>query len=257
MIDIHTHILPGCDDGSPDMETSLKKIRKMAEAGINGIVLTPHFIRNQYHNTHNVITGKFKELKSQLKKENVSVKIYQAAEVYLDSNIKKDIESEKLLIADTNYILVETNLTGFPSNLIDILYGLVISGYRPILAHPERYTDLISNPSFAEDLIHRNIYLQLNAGSLIGHYGKSVKNTAWYLLEKGFIHFIASDDHCKSEDYSLPSAIVEIRKRIDDYTVKLLTEINPGKMLNNDKIDFFYLESTEDIPKGLLNRFFR
>ncbi len=257
MIDIHTHILPGCDDGSPDMETSMKKIRKMADAGIDGIVLTPHFIRNQYHNTSNVITGKFKELKSQLKKENILVNIYQAAEVYLDSNIKKDIESEKLVIADTNYVLVETNLTDFPSDFFDILYELVKSGYRLILAHPERYADIINDPSSAEDLVHRDIYLQLNAGSLIGHYGRSVKNTAWYLLEKGFTHFLASDDHCKSENYNLPAAMEEIRKQIDDYTVKLLTEINPKKMLNNEKIDLFYLESTEDKPKGLLYRIFR
>ena len=257
MIDIHTHILPGCDDGSPDMETSLKKIRKMAESGIDGIVLTPHFIRNQYHNTFNVITRKFKELKSQLKKESISVNIYRATEVYLDGNIKRDIESEKLVIDNTNYVLVETNLTGFPSNLLNILYELVKSGYRPILAHPERYTNIINNPSSAEDLVHRDIYLQLNAGSLLGHYGQSVKNAAWYLLEKGFTHFLASDDHCKSENYSLPSAMEEIRKQIDDYTVKLLTEINPRKMLNNEKIDFFYLESAEDAPKGLLNRIFR
>lgn len=257
MIDIHTHILPGCDDGSPDMETSMKKIRKMADAGIDGIVLTPHFIRNQYHNTSNVITGKFKKLKSQLKKENILLNIYQAAEVYLDSNIKKDIESEKLVIADTNYVLVETNLTDFPSDFFDILYELVKSGYRPILAHPERYADIINDPSSAEDLVHRDIYLQLNAGSLIGHYGRSVKNTAWYLLEMGFTHFLASDDHCKSEDYSLPAAMDEIRKQIDDYTVELLTVINPKKMLNNEKIDLFYLESTEDKPKGLLYRIFR
>ncbi|MBL7149757.1 MAG: capsular biosynthesis protein [Candidatus Cloacimonetes bacterium] len=257
MIDIHTHILPACDDGSPDMETSLKKIRKMAEAGIDGIVLTPHFMRNQYHNTFNVITSKFKELKSQLKKENIPVNIYQAAEVYLDGNIIKDIKSEKLVIADTNYVLVETNLTGFPSNLFDILYELVKSGYRPILAHPERYANIINDPSSAEDLVHRDIYMQLNAGSLIGHYGRSVKKAAWYLLEKGLTHFLASDDHCKSEDYSLPAAMEEIRKQIDDYTVKLLTEVNPEKMLNNEKIDFFYLESTEDAPKGLLNRIFR
>ena len=257
MIDIHTHILPGCDDGSPDMETSMKKIRKMADAGIDGIVLTPHFIRNQYHNTSNVITGKFKKLKSQLKKENILLNIYQAAEVYLDSNIKKDIESEKLVIVNTNYVLVETNLTGFPSDFFDILYELVKSGYRPILAHPERYADIINDPSSAEDLVHRDIYLQLNAGSLIGHYGRSVKNTAWYLLEMGFTHFLASDDHCKSEDYSLPAAMDEIRKQIDDYTVELLTVINPKKMLNNEKIDLFYLESTEDKPKGLLYRIFR
>ncbi len=257
MIDIHTHILPGCDDGSPDMETSMKKIRKMVDMEIDGIVLTPHFIRNQYHNTSNVITGKFKELKSQLKKENIPVNIFQAAEVYLDSNIRKDIEIEKLVIGDTNYVLVETNLTGFPSNLFDILYELVKSDYRPILAHPERYPDIINDPSSAEDLVHRDIYLQLNSGSLVGHYGRSVRNTAWYLLEKGFTHFLASDDHCKSENYSLPAAMDDIRKQIDDYTVKLLTEINPKKMLNNEKIDFFYLESTEDVPKGLLNRIFR
>ncbi|MCK4653787.1 MAG: hypothetical protein KAU01_05025 [Candidatus Cloacimonetes bacterium] len=257
MIDIHTHLLHGCDDGSPDIETSLSHLKKMIAAGVSIIVVSPHFIRNTYHNTSEGIEKKFKELKSAIKKEKIPVTLFKAAEVYLDMNSKDIIKSENFTINDTDYVIVETNLTGFPTNLYEILYELVTNGYKPILAHPERYTNIIRNPELSEDIIHRNVYFQLNAGSLLGQYGKSIQKTAWFLLEKGFVHFLASDTHCKSYEYTLPIAVEEIKKNVDKYTAELLTEINPTKMLNNEKIEFFYLDSEVIEKKNFFSRIFK
>lgn len=257
MIDIHTHILPACDDGSPDIETSIEFIKKMTDAGVTSIVLTPHFIRNSYHNTSDIIENKFELLQKAIKAENIDIDLYTGPEVYLDIYSKDTIISENFTINNTKYVLVETNLTGFPNNLFEILYELVNSGLYPILAHPERYSNIINDPGSAEEFIYKNIYLQLNAGSILGHYGKKIQKAAWFLIENGFVHFLASDCHCRNSEYSLPKAIDVIRKHIDDYTVRLLTEINPSKMLNNEKIEFFYLDKIENKSKGFFSRFFK
>ncbi len=245
MIDIHTHILPDCDDGSPDLQTSVKKLKIIQDAGVSDVVLTPHFLRNLYHNSADIIENRFDLLQKAVLKENLKINLHKAAEVYLDGKIIDDIEKENLFIRDTKYILVETSMTIFPDDLLETLYHLVRKGYRPIMAHPERYNNIIRNIGIAEDLMFRNVYLQLNAGSILGNNGKQVQDTAWQMLENGFVHFLASDNHCRSDEYTLPAAITEINEEFDESLTTLLTEINPRKMLNNEKIDIFYMEKQE------------
>ncbi len=255
MIDIHTHILPDCDDGSPDVETSVKNLKMMQDAGVTDVVLTPHFLRNLYHNSADIIDNRFDLLQKAVLKENLNIDLHKAAEVYLDSKIIDDIEKENFFIGNTKYILVETGMTSFPDDLYEILYHLVRKGYRPIMAHPERYNNIIRNIGVAEDLMFRNVYLQLNAGSFIGNNGKQVQDTAWQMLENGFAHFLASDNHCQSDEYVLPKAIAEINNEFDESLTTLLTEINPKKMLNNEKIEFFYMEKQEISNPVQLNIF--
>jgi len=255
MIDIHTHILPDCDDGSPDIETSIKNLKMMQDAGVTDVLLTPHFLRNLYHNSADIIENRFDLLQKTILKENLTINPHKAAEVYLDSKIIADIEKENLFIGNTKYILVETSMTIFPDDLLETLYHLVRKGYRPIMAHPERYNNVIRNIGVAEDLMFRNVYLQLNAGSIIGNNGKQVQDTAWQMLENGYAHFLASDNHCHSEEYVLPKAIAEINNEFDESLTTLLTEINPRKVLNNEKIDFFYMEKEERNYPEQLNIF--
>jgi protein-tyrosine phosphatase len=239
MIDIHTHILPACDDGADNLSTSITEIRKMINAGVTDIVLTPHFIRNVYNNHTDVIESKFNYLQNEVEKQKIPITLYKGAEVYLDENIFEDIESENFNINNSDYILVETNLSGFPKNLLEILYKLVKNNYKPILAHPERYPDIIQNPTLAEDLIYRNVYFQINAGSLIGLYGKRISKTAWKLLSRGHVHFLASDTHCNNDEYLLPLAYKIIKKNFGEDFAKLLCVINPDKLLKNKNIQLF------------------
>ncbi|OQX71976.1 MAG: hypothetical protein B6D62_00555 [Candidatus Cloacimonas sp. 4484_275] len=254
MIDIHTHILPNCDDGSPDVNTSVEKIRSMVEEGVTDIVLTPHFMRKLYHNTADVIDERFDLLQKAVKENGIEITLHKGAEVYLDYNIVDDIKNEKFYINDTKYVLVETGMNGFPVNFLQILYDIVRNGFRPILAHPERYQDISENPYQVEDLIFRNVYMQINAGSLLGHYGSKIQETAWILLNNGFVHFVASDDHCQSEDYSLSKAFFEIKNNLDSSLAELLIRKNPQKLLNNEKIDYIYMETVPPPPPSFWDK---
>ncbi|MDY6914688.1 MAG: CpsB/CapC family capsule biosynthesis tyrosine phosphatase [Candidatus Cloacimonadota bacterium] len=254
MIDLHTHILPAIDDGSADMQTSISFLKKMADCGITDVVCTSHYIRHQFHNTYAVRKEKFDLLKNEAYKQNIQTNLHLAAEVYLETEILQDIKQEKMNIDDTNYILVETDFTGFPPNLKELLYQLVKEGYNPILAHPERYSNLKKNPELAEEFMHRNVLLQLNAASLLGGYGRASAKAAWKMLEMGFCHFIASDCHCRSGEYQLPAAADLITRKLDNYTAQLITVENPQKVLDNKKIDMFYLENVEIKKKTVWNK---
>jgi len=248
MIDIHTHILPNCDDGSSDVEISLEKLKNMVAEGVTDVILTPHFMRKSYHNTADVIDNLFVLLQKAVTENDIKITLHKGVEVYLDYNIVEMIKKEKFNIDETKYVLVETGMNGFPVDFLKILYEIVKNGFRPILAHPERYKDIQENPFQIEDLIFRNVYMQINAGSLIGKYGAKIQETAWILLNNGFAHFVASDDHCQSEDYYLPQAFEEIAKNISPDLAELLIEKNPEKLLNNEKIKYIYMESSPPPP---------
>ncbi len=254
MIDIHTHILPAIDDGSPDLKTSIKQIKMMVERGVTNIVCTPHFMRNNYHNTDQIITSKFQLLKKEIAREKIDVKLHKAAEVYLDNKSLQTIKKEQFNIDNTKFVLVETSMSEFPADLYDILFHLVLEGYKPILAHPERYQPFQKNCEIAEEFMYKNVYLQMNAGSFLGQYGTRIQKTAWNMLSKGYVHFIASDNHCRHEDYSLALAYDAIAETIDNYTAKLLIETNPKKLLNDEKIDFFYVEASNTENKTFLEK---
>ena len=239
MIDIHTHILYDIDDGSTDLETSVKHIANMSRSGVTDIFLTPHYIRYDFPTSKENIENRFQNLQKEISNKNIKIKLHKACEVYLDDNIWEDIEAQNLMINDTKYVLVETTMNGFQENLYEILFDLVRRGYRPIMAHPERYRDVYNELQVAEDLIFRNVYLQINAGSLLGLYGEKIKKTAWKLLQNGFAHFLASDNHCQNDDYVLPEAIEMLNSQFDSSYTELLTQTNPQKVLNDEPIEFF------------------
>lgn len=254
MIDIHTHILPGVDDGSPDLETSLHQLRLMQAAGITEVFLTPHYLRPAYQNPLELITAKIAELKEAVSSEKIEIKLHRGAEIYLEADIIELIESEQLTLGGTEYVLVETNMTSFPTNFLQILYDLVRSGFKPILAHPERYLEIIIRPKLAEDIIHRNVYLQLNSGSLLGHFGSEIQKLAWKLVERGHAHFLASDNHCRFAEFNYHLAVDLIRKNLDDFTADLLSLHNPAKIFKAEQIDYFYVDSITENKKSFLSR---
>ena len=246
MIDIHSHLIPNVDDGSFSLENSLRYLKFMEDVGVETLVLTPHFIRDSLDYFED-IDENYKILVDACKKENIQIKLVLAKEVLLYPTILEDIEKYKLNITGTNYILVETNFQKFPDFFDETMYGLLKNGYRPILAHPERYMDIMENIELAQDLMHRNILLQINSGSFFGLYGRNVKKTVNKLLKNGYCHFIAGDFHGHDDNYSLHKAVDLISDSIDDYSAELLSNSNPSKMLNNKDIQIFYVDRI--IPK--------
>jgi len=244
MIDIHTHILPDLDDGSSDISITLEHLKMMSGFGVTSVFFTPHYMPNFYDTCNKTIQEKLNEVQLKIDEEKIPIQLLTGAELLLESNSIALVREENLTMGESKYVLVESNMSGFAADFNDNLFKLLRSGYKPILAHPERYLDIQRKPEMVEDLMHRNVYMQINAGSLLGHYGKQAKKIAWYLLHQGWAHFLASDNHCRFDKYPLEKAVRMVSHKIDDYTSKLLTEVNPQKIIDNENINMFYLESS-------------
>ena len=253
MIDIHTHILHECDDGSESLESSIKQITNMIEKGVTDIVLTPHYMNSYVQTDADIIERQYVELLTATKDLNIN--LHKGGEVFLNAGIDDKTITKELCIDNTDYILVETNMGDLTYDIYETLFNIVKKGFRPILAHPERYNYIMNDPAMAEDFMHRNVYLQINAGSILGVYGSKIAKTAWYLINNGFAHFVASDNHCKTDEYILPMAIKLLREKIDANIANLLTQVNPQKILDNEKIEHFYQKKRKAEKKGFFEKF--
>lgn len=195
-VDMHSHLIPGIDDGSKTMEESLELIRRLAGYGLRKIITTPHIMYEYYRNTPEIIGMGLEDLRKAVRNEGIEIEIEAAAEYYMDEIfLEKVIAGDKILSFGENYVLVETGFINKPQMLFDIIFQLEMAGYKPILAHPERYQYLISDKKLFEDLVDRNIILQVNLLSLTGFYSKQVKDFADMMLERGLIRFLGTDCH--------------------------------------------------------------
>lgn len=255
MIDIHNHILPGIDDGSQDIETTEKYIDLIAEANMKAIIFTPHYMRGFYDNSKDIILDRYNLVNDIIANKNYNIKTYCAAEVYLmGEEAVADIQTNAFMINGSRYVLVENSLTGFSGDLFENLYKMVKLGLKPILAHPERYVEIQDKPSMVEDFMHRDVYMQINTGSILGNYGEKVKNVALELIDRGFAHFLGSDCHCHSGVYDFPQAVEAIKQIFDEDTAEVLSNEFPEKMLNNENVPYFYVYHQ---PKPAKKTFFQ
>ena len=195
-VDIHSHLLPGIDDGVETIDQSIEIISRFVSLGYSRLVTTPHIMQGFYNNTPTIIKEKLKIVSNALEAENINCKLYAAAEYYLDEYFVSliDIDDELLTFGD-NYVLFETGFMSEPMNLKEVIFKLKSKGYNPILAHPERYGYLNNNLSLVEDLVNRGVLMQVNVNSLSGHYSKEIKKMAEKLIDKKLVHFLGSDCH--------------------------------------------------------------
>ena len=195
-VDIHSHILPGIDDGSPDIETSLLLVKGIHELGIKKTVATPHIIADLYRNTPETINEALDKLKAAVKKEAIDIEITAAAEYMLDDYFVKQLRSgEPLLTIHKNIILTEQSFATPTDNLHHIAFEIIAAGYRPIIAHPERYHFYHQNFDAYIHLRDMGFLLQVNLLSLTGYYGKPVTKAAKYLLANGLADLVGTDMH--------------------------------------------------------------
>lgn len=241
MIDIHTHLLPNIDDGSKDPQDSLRQLTLMAAGGVKRVYLTSHYFRGHYHYTRAEYDERFNLLASQTKQAGLNLELIPGFEIFLAPDIINDIKKHNLTMGDSPYILVESDLNGLPHDFYNNIYPLLRAGYKPILAHAERYVSIMKKPSQAESLSHRNIYLQTNAGSLLGMYGEKVKETAWILVNNGWTHFIGSDDHVRGDYKAYFAARDEVEARVDNHTAHLLFHVYPSSISSGATIPYQYV----------------
>lgn len=194
--DMHSHLLPGIDDGAPDIDTSIDLIKGMIELGYTNLITTPHIMWDMYRNTHDIIAQKLAELRSALTDRGIEIKIHAAAEYFLDENVERLLqEKTPLLTFGKNMVLTEFSLAYEPHGLKDILFEMQMQGYLPVIAHPERYVYQMRNKVFFDELKDAGYSFQLNILSLTGYYGKGVQDLAQYLIKKGYYDLLGTDLH--------------------------------------------------------------
>jgi len=195
-VDMHSHLIPGIDDGSKSMEESIALIQRLYDFGLRKIITTPHIMSEYYKNTPEIIKMGLEDLRESVKNEGIDIEIEAAAEYYLDEIFLEKIkDGEEVLTFGENYILVETGFINKPQMLLETLFQLEMSGYKPVFAHPERYQYLINDKKLLEDLVDRSLLFQINMLSFTGFYSKPVKDFAEMLLERNLIRFLGTDCH--------------------------------------------------------------
>lgn len=194
--DIHSHLLPQLDDGVKSLEESGQLIRQFIDLGYKKIITTPHVMNDFYRNESEDIIAKLESLRLYLKNENINIPIEAAAEYYLDESLIERInKGERLLTFGNNYLLFETNFLTEPFQLKEFIFSVTTLGYKPVLAHPERYQYLVNDFEKVVDLKNRGVLFQINIPSIIGAYSKPIQKLAVQLIEKGWVNFLGSDCH--------------------------------------------------------------
>jgi len=195
-VDIHSHLLPGLDDGVQSLEEAGAIISRFQKLGYKKLITTPHVMSDFFRNSNEIILSKLDELRAWLLSQQIDIELEAAAEYYLDEELVKKIENNiPLLTFGNKYLLFETNFMTEPMNMKEFIFLATTKGYKPVLAHPERYLYLQSNFSKAEDLLNRGILFQLNISSISGHYSKAAQTIAQKLIDKGWFHLLGSDCH--------------------------------------------------------------
>ena len=195
--DIHSHLIPGIDDGSANMEQSIEMIRGLHSMGYRKLITTPHIMSDAFRNTPEIILGGLEKVKAACVEEGIDIELEAAAEYYLDDRFLDKLEKGDMLTfgGDQKYLLVETSYVAQPMGLNDMIFEMLTKGYQPVLAHPERYQYLLADKGLLEDLIDRKVIFQVNLLSLTGFYSKPVKDFAESLLERELIKFFGTDCH--------------------------------------------------------------
>jgi len=194
--DIHSHLLPGIDDGSQDMETSLQLIKGMRDLGFKKLITTPHIMWDMYKNTRSIIEEKLEEVKTRLREEGIDVTLEAAAEYFIDDHLAELLKQrEPLLTFGNNLVLVEFSMASETFDLKEILFEMQIQGYQPVIAHPERYIYLEKNKNFYNKLKDAGYFFQLNILSLNGYYGNTAMDLAHYLAKNQFYDLVGTDLH--------------------------------------------------------------
>ena len=230
MIDFHSHIMYGVDDGAKSLNTSLEMLKLSENEGVEYICATPHFITEEYEISRNDYIKKFDELVTASKEENISIKILSGLEIYMHPNLPKLYKEKKIWgINNSEFLLIELPMGQFPIYTENVFYELMLLGAKPILAHPERNLKIMKNHDLIINLINQGVMMQINAGSLLGDYGKEAKKTAQVFLRSNMIHMLGSDGHNitsrKSKLKEAYAIVKDENKEVYNWIIKNQTNI--------------------------------
>lgn len=238
-IDIHSHILPGVDDGAKDMEESISMLRQAQKEGLGAVILTPHQKPGRKCVSVNGILLRIAQLQNKLEQLHIEIKLYPGSELLYSHGLRERLENGSVCtLAQSRYVLVEFLPDENWQYIRDGLYDLTCAGYRPIVAHVERCVHLAADPEKIRELIDMGCYIQMNAGSIMGKSGFGMKRMARLLLKEEVVHFVATDAHRETGKRSvqMKACGAYLQKRYgQDYADRLLWK-NAKKVLTDAEI---------------------
>lgn len=223
--DLHSHYIPGIDDGSKSLDESIRLIRGMKELGYRKVITTPHIMSDYYKNTPEIILGGLENVRKALAENHVDIAIEAAAEYYVDFEFTEKVKAKEVLTLSGKHVLIEISFLNPPDNLESTIFNLNIAGYKPILAHPERYPYWHHDLEKYQRIKDMGALLQLNMLSLTQYYSEGVKKVAEKLVDKGMIDLLGSDMHNERHLETVTRQVV--------YEPYLLKLIESGRLLNN------------------------
>lgn len=230
MIDIHSHVIFDVDDGACDIGQSIQIIEEMKKCGVTNLICTPHYRKGMFETTSEKIKINFDLLCEKVSELKLDVNLYLGRETYYDKSILKNLES--YTINDKKIILIEFSYTTDP-DIVEVLYNINRQGYKAIIAHVERYEYLTFDDIV--NLKSKNVYIQINASTIVGKFGLKQKRKAFKLIKAGAVDFIASDIHFNRTNY-LKQAYDIINKKFGNVICDKLFNNNAKFIINNDEV---------------------
>ena len=193
--DMHSHLIPGIDDGAQDMDQTIAMLAKFESLGYKKVVTTPHIMTDSFPNNPEIILSGLEKVKNEIKKVGIEIEIEAAAEYYFDETLMPKIKNKELLTFGDNYVLVEFAFHSPPQFLDQLFFELKTHGYRPVIAHFERYLYYLGKIDKAEKWRSEGINIQINLNSLFGQYGPEVQKQTEKLIDEGQFDFVGTDCH--------------------------------------------------------------
>lgn len=220
---MHSHLLPGVDDGAADIASSITLIRSLMDLGYRRLITTPHIYSELYPNSEKTLRPAYDLLLTALQEAGLGISLSYAAEYFLDDYVAGLLnKKEPLLTVHDNWVLVETSFVQPPMDLDRRLFDLQLAGYKPILAHPERYAYWHGDKKKFHELREKGLFLQVNLLSLTSYYGKQVNEAARYLVKEGLVDLVGTDCHHERHIAALRKEASVIMKTLDPVKDKLL-----------------------------------
>ncbi|RMI15110.1 MAG: hypothetical protein D6681_04595 [Calditrichaeota bacterium] len=257
MIDIHNHVIYKFDDGPQSLAESLDMLRVAAEQGITDVFATSHFSEIIPPELEKDYFTKLEILRGEAHLEKIPVRIHSGGEMFyhhfLDQTVKQT--GVGTLGKKGLYVLMEFPMFLMPTGAEEILFKLTTDGYIPIVAHPERYSAVLQKPTKALEFIKYGALLQVNAGSVLGDFGREVQKIALWLVENGYVHFLGSDAHApRGRTFRMKEAAEALKGRIEEEQIHNLVEGNPRKILENQPLEPASLPDTTEAETGFFRR---
>lgn len=254
MIDIHSHILPGVDDGAKTEKDSLEMAKAALEEGISTIIATPHHRNRMFDNYKQEIETSVAILNDLLEENNIPLSVVPGQEVRIYGEILDDFEKGDIqTLYNSKYVLIEFPTSEVPQYAEKLLYDLQIAGLVPVIAHPERNQALLENPDRMYELVRNGALAQLTAASIVGKFGKEIEQFSYQLIEANLVHFIASDAHnTTSRGFHMKEAFDRVNEKFGFETQYMFLE-NGQLLIDDENVNRFEPSRIKTRRKGVFS----